>query len=184
VTQANNRLDPVNQLYVARRNPLACAIGAVAGAVPLGTFHLGHSEISSWDPREDPKCVVAYAGLAFSLLTVVEWAASCFGTERRLETAIKAIGFTTLVEALMMTSTAIWLSVGCLVLLIAINAVANGCRIAMRSAAAAGVSTPRATTMASPRPLAYMPVAYRLRGSPRPMVVREADVLRGMRGSS
>ena len=160
--EERQRPDPVHQLHVARRHPIACAIGAVAGAVPLGTYHLGHSEISSWDPREDPKCVVAYAGLAFSLLTVVDWAASCFGIGRRLETAIKAIGFTTLVEALMMTSTATWLSVGCLVLLIAINAVANGCRIAMRSAAAE-----------RSRPLAYLPVAYRLRGSPRQIVARE-----------
>jgi hypothetical protein len=134
---------------------------AVSGTVPLGTYHLGHNEVVSWDPREDPRCVVAYAGLAFSLLTVVGWAAACFGTERRLETAIKAIGFTTLIEALMMTSTATWLSVGCLVLLIAINAVANGCRIAMKSAAT-GVS----------HRFAYMPISHCLRCSPRPIVAR------------
>lgn len=123
-----------------RNNLLACAIGAIPGIVPLGTYRLGHYELTSWNPLIDPKAFAAYAGLAFSLLTVVSWAANAFKTAHRRETIFKAIMFTALVETLMMTSTNAEghpsaLAIACLVLLISINAVANGCQLAVRAAA-------------------------------------------------
>lgn len=58
---------------------------------------------------------------------------------------MKAIGFTALIEGIMMTADAGWLSAVALVYLVAINAVANGCRLALRDAASKAASS-RATT--------------------------------------
>ncbi|HSR79085.1 MAG TPA: hypothetical protein VLN57_21105 [Xanthobacteraceae bacterium] len=146
----NTDLNPIAQLHVARRNRLACIVGAIPGIVPIGTYRLGHSELTSWDPSVDPKAWAAYAGLAFSLLTVVSWAASAFATQNRLETAIKALGFTVLVETLMMTSSSSVLSIGCLVLLVVVNAVANGCRLAVRAAAEVAPTVAEVVPMAAP----------------------------------
>ena len=48
---------------------------------------------------------------------------------------VKAIGFTALFEGIMMTADAGWLSGIALCYLVVINAIANGCRLAMRDAA-------------------------------------------------
>jgi murein DD-endopeptidase MepM/ murein hydrolase activator NlpD len=44
----------------------------------------------------------------------------------------KALGFTLLLEGIMMTSSAAWLTAIALAYLVLINAVANGCRLALR----------------------------------------------------
>jgi hypothetical protein len=62
----------------------------------------------------------------FSALTVLGWSSDMFGSR------VKAIGFTALLEGIMMTADAGWLSAIALCYLVAINAVANGCRLAMR----------------------------------------------------
>jgi hypothetical protein len=119
---------PLAQLRVARRKPVAALLGATAGLVPVGVFELGHYELTSWSPLDCPKAAIVYAGLLFSALTVLGWSSDMFGSR------VKAIGFTALLEGIMMTADAGWLSAIALCYLVAINAVANGCRLAMRDA--------------------------------------------------
>ena len=118
--------NPLAQLRVARRKPVAALIGATAGLVPVGVFELGHYELTSWSPLACPKAAIVYAGLLFSALTVLGWSSDMFGSKA------KAIGFTALLEGIMMTADAGWLSAIALGYLVVINAVANGCRLALR----------------------------------------------------
>src|SRR5262249_34673759 len=156
--------NPLAQLRMARRKPIAALLGATAGLVPVGVFELGHYEIASWSPLDCPKATIVYAGLLFSALTVLGWSTDMFGSK------VKAIGFTALLEGIMMTADAGWLSAIALGYLVVINAVANGCRLAIRdttssvdwpanlaraiAAAAAGTATtkkPARTRSARPR---------------------------------
>lgn len=118
--------NPLAQLRIARRKPVAALIGATAGIVPVGVFELGHYELTSWSPLECPKAAIVYAGLLFSALTVLGWSRDIFGS------TAKAVGFTALLEGIMMTANAGWLSAIALGYLVVINAVANGCRLALR----------------------------------------------------
>jgi len=120
--------NPLAQLRLARQRPVAALLGASAGLVPVGVFELGHYEISSWSPLECPKAIIVYAGLLFSALTVLGWSSDMFGSKA------KSIGFTALLEGIMMTADAGWLTGIALGYLVAINAVANGCRLALRDA--------------------------------------------------
>jgi hypothetical protein len=70
--------------------------------------------------------MIVYAGLLFSALTVLGWSSNMFGSKA------KALGFTLLLEGIMMTSSAAWLTAIALTYLVLINAVANGCRLALR----------------------------------------------------
>jgi hypothetical protein len=115
---------------MARRKPVAALLGATAGLVPVGVFELGHYELTSWSPLDCPKAAIVYAGLLFSALTVLGWSTDMFGSK------VKAIGFTALLEGIMMTADAGWLSAIALGYLVAINAVANGCRLALRDVTA------------------------------------------------
>jgi hypothetical protein len=129
-----SQMNPLAQLRLARRKPLAALLGATAGLVPVGVFELGHYEITSWSPLKCSKAIIVYAGLVFSALTVLGWSTDMFGSK------VKAIGFTALLEGIMMAADAGWLSAIALAYLVAINAVANGCRLAMRDYAAPGGS--------------------------------------------
>jgi hypothetical protein len=120
--------NPLAQLRAARRKPIAAIIGATAGLVPVGVYEVGHHELTSWSPLECPKVMIVYAGLLFSALTVLGWSTNMFGSKA------KALGFTLLLEGLMMTSSAAWLTAIALTYLVLINAVANGCRLALRDA--------------------------------------------------
>src|SRR5262249_18385158 len=91
---------PLAQLRIARRKPVAALIGATAGIVPVGVFELGHYELTSWSPLECPKAAIVYAGLLFSALTVLGWSRDMFGS------MAKAVGFTALLEGIMMTANA------------------------------------------------------------------------------
>jgi len=82
--------------------------------------------LTSWSPLECPKAMIVYAGLLFSALTVLGWSSNMFGSKA------KALGFTLLLEGIMMTSSAAWLTAIALAYLVLINAVANGCRLALR----------------------------------------------------
>jgi len=124
VTAAN----PLAQLRAARRKPVAAIIGATAGLVPVGVYEVGHYELTSWSPIDCPKAMIVYAGLLFSALTVLGWSTNMFGSKS------KALGFTLLLEGIMMTSSAAWLTAIALTYLVLINAVANGCRLALRDA--------------------------------------------------
>ena len=90
--------NPLAQLRAARRKPVAAIIGATAGLVPVGVYEVGHHEPTSWSPIECPKALIVYAGLLFSALT------NMFGARA------KALGFTLLLEGIMMTSSAGWLT--------------------------------------------------------------------------
>ena len=125
--------NPLAQLRAARRKPVAAIIGATAGLVPVGVYEVGHHELTSWSPIECPKAMIVYAGLLFSALTVLGWSTNMFGARA------KALGFTLLLEGIMMTSSAGWLTAIALTYLVLINAVANGCRLALRDADPAGV---------------------------------------------
>ena len=130
---ATRSMSPLAQIRLARQNPLAALLGATAGLVPVGVFELGHYELTSWDPLVCPKAAIVYAGLVFSALTVLGWSTDMFGS------TIKAVGFTGLLEGIMMAADAGWLSAIALTYLVAINAAANGCRLAMRDNATADV---------------------------------------------
>jgi len=52
---------------------------------------------------------------------------------------VKALGFTLLLEGIMMASSAAWLTAIALTYLVLINAAANGCRLALRDTVAPGV---------------------------------------------
>lgn len=129
-TNHTTATNPLAQLRIARRKPVAALIGATAGIVPVGVFELGHYELTSWSPLECPKATIVYAGLLFSALTVLGWSSDMFGSK------LKAIGFTALLEGIMMTADAGWLSAIALGYLVVINAVANGCRLALRDTSA------------------------------------------------
>ncbi len=133
-TDTTATTNPLAQLRVARQKPIAALLGATAGLVPVGVFELGHYELTSWSPLDCPKAAIVYAGLLFSALTVLGWSSDMFGSKA------KAIGFTALLEGIMMTADAGWLSATALCYLVAINAVANGCRLALRDAAATTTS--------------------------------------------
>jgi len=132
-TAITNAMNPLAQLRLAWRKPLAALLGASAGLVPVGVFELGHYELTSWSPLECPKAVIVYAGLVFSALTVLGWSSDMFGNRA------KALGFTALLEGIMMSAHDGRLSAVALGYLIVINAVANGCRLAMRDHAAPNI---------------------------------------------
>ena len=115
--------NPLSQLRAARYKPTAALIGATAGLVPVGVYEVGHYELTSWSPLECPKAVIVYAGLLFSALTVLSRSANMFGSK------LKALGFTLLLEGIMMASSAAWLTAIALTYLVLINAAANGCRL-------------------------------------------------------
>lgn len=125
--------NPLAQLRAARHKPIAALIGATAGLVPVGVYEVGHYELTSWSPLECPKAVIVYAGLLFSALTVLGWSANMFGSK------VKALGFTLLLEGIMMASSAAWLTAIALSYLVLINAAANGCRLALRDTPGQGI---------------------------------------------
>src|SRR4051812_9119260 len=134
--------NPLAQLRAARRKPIAAIIGATAGLVPVGVYEVGHHELTSWSPLECPKAMIVYAGLLFSALTVLGWSTNMFGSRA------KALGFTLLLEGIMMTSSAAWLTAIALIYLVLINAVANGCRLALHDVEpAAAEVTPWASNL-------------------------------------
>src|ERR1041384_4058467 len=96
--------NPLAQLRLARRRPLAALLGATPGFVPVGVYWVGHHELRSWAPWTCPKAMIVYAGLLFSVLTVYGWSTEMFGSK------IKALGFTVLIEGIMMTAAAGWLN--------------------------------------------------------------------------
>lgn len=110
------------RLALHPRNRAAALLGAVlGGGVPIASYWLAHHELSrGW---------VVYAlvagGLLFSAATVVRWAASAFGSQA------KALGFTVLLEGVLLYSSTDWLALAALVYLVGINAIATGVRLAL-----------------------------------------------------
>jgi hypothetical protein len=103
---------------------LATCIGALLGAVvPVSTFAVLHGEVG--DLAElDPRWLVVIGGLLYSAITVFRWGRLAFGS------AVKAVGFTVLLEGVMTLSDQPWLSGLALGYLCLINAIATGVTLA------------------------------------------------------
>jgi hypothetical protein len=158
--------NPLAQLRAARRKPVAALIGATAGLVPVGVYEVGHHELTSWSPIECPKAMIVYAGLLFSALTVLGWSTTMFGRKA------KALGFTLLLEGIMMTSSAGWLTAIALTYLVLINAVANGCRLALLDGEPDGIDWP--SNLAQGIAVAAGAVAAQSKKAPRARRTRRA----------
>ena len=122
--------DVVTQLKCAIRNPQAALLGAVIGGmIPWFARTLAHEEIpSAWSNGNHVlvgAMVAVVLGCAvFSALTVYKFGRAAFGDPR------KALGFVLALEGVMLVSRGAT-STMALVLLIAINALANGSVIAL-----------------------------------------------------
>lgn len=108
------------------RNRLAAFIGAAVGAfIPLGIYMIAHHEVPKlWHPMT----LLVVAGLAYSATTVFQWGSLAFDSK------FKGFGFAVLVEGIMTFSAQNWLSITALVYLMAINAIAAGCKVAQGQA--------------------------------------------------
>jgi uncharacterized membrane protein HdeD (DUF308 family) len=114
------------RLALHPRNRLAASLGALLGAgVPVASFQLAHHEVAE---LVSLPALLVLGGLAFSSLTVYAWARNAFGS------GLKALGYVVMVEGVMTTSHTPWLSAAALVLLVGINAVATGARLALGGA--------------------------------------------------
>jgi hypothetical protein len=117
-------IDVVTQLEVAVGNPLAATLGAaIGGIVPWFGREIAHGELATrW--YADPKLIVVAGCVLFSVATVYAFGRAAFGSPR------KAAGFVAALEGVMLISHG-WIGVVALCVLIAINAIANGCTIAL-----------------------------------------------------
>jgi len=121
--------DVMSQLECAGRHPSAALLGAVIGGlVPLFARTLAHDELPAmWSASRGLAMVmlVVVLGCAvFSALTVYKFGKAAFGDSR------KALGFVLALEGVMLLSRGMT-SVLALLVLIGINAVANGSVIAL-----------------------------------------------------
>lgn len=114
----------IAQLKTATSNFAGMTIGGVCGAlVPVGTNHVTHSLLDGNLLQASPLSAMVFGGLVFSCLSVFSFSRSVFGSW------YKALGFVMAIEGYM-TFTSGWLSTTALVFLVAINLIANGCRVA------------------------------------------------------
>ena len=97
------RLGIIGEIRLALhpRNRVAAYMGAaIGGGVPVATYWLAHHEIS----RGFIVWALVAGGLLFSATTVVRWASTAFGSMP------KAIGFTVLLEGVLLYSSTGWLA--------------------------------------------------------------------------
>ncbi len=127
-TEATRPVDVVSQLETAFKDPLAAALGGILGGiVPWFGRELAHGEIAAaW--YADPKLIVIAGCMLFSMLSVYTFGRATFGNPR------KALGFVAALEGVMLVSHG-RIGIVALCVLIAINAIANGCTIALARAA-------------------------------------------------
>lgn len=152
-TDRSATTDIVSQLETAIRYPQATLIGAlVGGLVPWFARTLAHDQLpTAWSTGSN---ALAFGMLAvvlgcacFSAITVYKFGRATFNDQR------KAIGFTLALEGVMLVSTGATSTVA-LVVLVLINALANGSGIALarqatckkREAAARAAATRRSRT--------------------------------------
>jgi len=135
--QASDRsatTDLVTQIECAAKNPQATLIGAlIGGVVPWFARALAHHEVpAAWSVGNHglaaAMLVVVMGCALFSALTVYKFGKAAFGDSK------KALGFTMALEGVMLVASGAT-STAALVVLIAINALANGSVIAMARAA-------------------------------------------------
>lgn len=125
---------PIEQLRIACRNPSASLLGAaIGGFVPVATYTVAHQQLhvggmtqaSTWTPA----WALVGGGLLYSAKTVWQWGRLTFNDRW------KATGFVLLVEGVMVCSPVVWLSRAALLYLLAINAIATACLLAVRDQA-------------------------------------------------
>jgi len=126
---------PIEQLRLATRSPVALTMGALMGAiVPLSTYafahhsglltaHDGHIVYAEWS---NPDWLILLGGLGFSARTVYHWAHQSF------EEGAKAVGFTLLLEGVLMRAPIPELSYVALAYLVVLNALGTGAVLALR----------------------------------------------------
>ena len=123
-------VDVVTQLECAIRRPQATLIGAlVGGLVPWFARTLAHDQLpAAWSSGNTglafTMLAVVLGCAVFSAITVYKFGRATFGDTR------KALGFVLAIEGVMLVSTGVTSTVA-LVVLIAINALANGAAIAL-----------------------------------------------------
>ncbi len=118
--------DIVSQVKTAldTKHRLAAFIGALLGCfVPVATFVVGHFELQG--DFLQPLALLVLGGLVYSASTVYQWAKLAVGS------GFKALGFTVLIEGVMVFSGVEWLSYASLAYLAMINAVATGTSLAL-----------------------------------------------------
>ncbi|HWW76332.1 MAG TPA: hypothetical protein VNZ44_13125 [Pyrinomonadaceae bacterium] len=124
----------MSQLAVAARQPAAAAVGAVMGGVaPWFATRLTHGEIPvTWAAGSTAllaaEVAVVLGCCLFSLFSVVRFARAAFDDAR------KALWFGIAMEGVMLVTHGAT-SVAALAMLILVNAVSNGCKIAVARAA-------------------------------------------------
>ena len=130
VTDRSTTTDVVSQLECAIKNPHAALIGAVIGGlVPWFGRTLAHDQVpAAWASGNSSLAMAMLAvvlGCAvFSAISVYKFGKAAFGDAK------KALGFTLALEGVMLVSQGAT-SNAALIVLIAINAVANGAVIAL-----------------------------------------------------
>lgn len=127
---APRTIDVVSQLECAVRHPRAAALGALlGGVVPWFARALAHGELpDAWRAGDRALALgtatVVLGCCLFSVLTVYKFGLAAFGDAR------KAAGFVAALEGVMLVSRGTT-SIVALLILVAVNAVTNGCSIAL-----------------------------------------------------
>jgi hypothetical protein len=120
-------------------NRLATLMGAMLGGlIPLASYTIAHQEA----PNRPVLWVLVACGLAYSALTVFDWARVAF------RHPVKALGFCGLLEGVMTFSGTQWLGITALTMLIVINGIATGCNLVAdrRQARSARIGNVRSAT--------------------------------------
>jgi hypothetical protein len=114
----------IEQVRVATGNLPALIVGGIlGGVVPVASYQLAHNEYTHfWSI----KTLLILGALVFSAKSVMAW------TKRAFADTYKALGWTVLVEGVMLNTDAHWLSFTMCGLLIAVNTVATGCNLALQ----------------------------------------------------
>lgn len=116
------------RLATAPKNRLALVYGAATGvAIPIASYTMAHSEIMIANPRLFAvKVAILVGGLVYSSRSVFQWWKLITGS------AIQSLAFVVLSEGILVFSDTEWLRLTFLGYLCIINALANGCKIALK----------------------------------------------------
>lgn len=127
----NNSLPIATQVRLAfqKQNRVEALAGTIMGGyVPIAVYEMVHYELVSHSTNPlylQPKAVLVFFGLVFSLITVFVLARDAFTS------VPKALGFAVLVEGAMTMSDNQYLSLAGLAILIVINGLSTACNLAL-----------------------------------------------------
>jgi hypothetical protein len=114
-------------IATAVRNRLATTLGFILGGfVPVGSFTVAHNEVTAFNLANAAPLLMVLGGLVYSAITVYQWGFKAF------ESKFKAFGFVVLIEGIMTLSDIQWLSVAALILLVSINGLSTGTKLALK----------------------------------------------------